>query len=52
MGKIIGIVVLVIFSAYFSAFLFGFVGREAAVCTAGKSPETRINKGFAMVLYF
>lgn len=40
------------FNAYFSAFLFGFVGREAAVCTAGKSPETRINKGFARALYF
>ena len=44
------------FGAYFSAFLFAFVGREAAVCTPArqqaKSPQSRINKGFERFYIF
>ena len=55
------------FDAYFSPLFFAFVGRGAAVCTPhcsterpsapaarqqAKSPETRINRGFARVCIF
>lgn len=49
---LLSIYMCILFSAFLSPSFFGFVGREAAVCTAGKSPETRINKGFARVCIF
>nr|DAZ57571.1 MAG TPA: hypothetical protein [Caudoviricetes sp.] len=42
----------ILFSAFLLPSFFAFVGRGAAVCTTGKSPEARISSGFARAFIF